>query len=130
MGTKVVKVNENDLEWMSAVGLMAGLTDEEQEYYEGVMMRPLFEDDESGRFITRVWIKAGYREPKHKHNLGHGIFVLKGAIYDADTGETLVSEGTYWYAPAGDVHGPFTFTADYQAIFMADGPIDTTIIYD
>ena len=25
MGTKVVKVNENDLEWKSAVGLMAGI---------------------------------------------------------------------------------------------------------
>ena len=55
MGTKVVKVNENDLEWKSAVGLMAGLNDEEQKLYEGVMMRPLYEDDESGRFLTRVW---------------------------------------------------------------------------
>lgn len=54
--------------------------------------------------------------------------MLKGAICDANTGEVLVSEGTYWCAPAGNAHGPFAFTPDYQTIFMADGPIDTTIV--
>lgn len=74
MGTKGVRVNENDVEWITAVGLMVGLSDEEQKLYDGVMMHPTVRGrrdrriyqpglDQGALYRTQAQTQPGPRDP-------------------------------------------------------------------
>lgn len=115
-----VNLRLGEVKW-EQVKELPGCTREELEGHEFGVLRV---DDGTGGLTALVRYGPGFREPRQSHTYGHAVYVVQGAIYDANTGETLVPEGGYWYAPAGDVHGPFTFAPGTLVLFTTDGPRD------
>jgi quercetin dioxygenase-like cupin family protein len=116
----VVAVHPDRVKW-EQVQELPGCTREELEGHEFGLLRV---DEDTGGLTALVRYGPGFREPRQSHTYGHAVFVVRGTIYDANTGETLVPAGGYWYAPAGDVHGPFSFAPDTLVFFTTDGPRD------
>ena len=116
----VVSVGPGDVKW-EQVEELPGCVREELNGHEFGVLRI---DDDTGGLTAVVRYGPGFREPRQSHTYGHAVYVVRGAIYDAEAGETLVPEGGYWYAPAGDVHGPFTFAPETLVLFTTDGPRD------
>ena len=112
MGSEVVIVNPKDLEWEPMEGM------------PGLFSKTLRVDNQTGGVSQLIKISAGFIEPRSHHTHGHTIYVVKGEILDAKTKEVLVPEGGYWYAPSGDVHGPFLYQKETIVLFITDGPFD------
>jgi len=72
----------------------------------GAWIKILSHDKESGAFSALFKFDKGFEEPKHSHPSDHDILILEGKLVDSDGNET--KKGMFFYAPAGDDHGPFT----------------------
>jgi len=112
MGSKVVTVNPKDLEW------------EPMEDIPGISSKMLRVDDETGGVTQLLKISAGFIEHRAHHTHGHTVCVVKGEILDAKTKDVVLPAGGYWYAPSGDVHGPFLYPNETIVLFITDGPFD------
>ena len=90
----------------------------------GAMLKVLSADEDTGAVAAVVKFPAGYVEPKHGHPCGHDIYIVQGALINTETGQAT-SKGMYFYAPAGDIHGPFRVPEDEDCIFfiVTDGPL-------
>jgi len=90
----------------------------------GAMLKVLSADEDTGAVAAAVKFPAGYVEPKHGHPCGHDIYIVQGALINTETGQAT-SKGMYFYAPAGDIHGPFRVPEDEDCIFLVvtDGPL-------
>ncbi len=129
MGSKVVLIPRDQPKW-ERIKTLPGLKKGEEKELAGIESAVLRTDDQTGAMTTLLRYDPGYIEPKQRHSVGHAGYVLRGAIYNAETGQLLVAEGDYWYAPAGDVHGPFAFAPDTLVLFITDGPFDFYIVRD
>jgi len=112
MGSEVVIVNPRDLEWEPMEGI------------PGLSSKTLRVDDKTGGVSQLVKIIPGFIEPRAHHTHGHTVCVVRGEILDAKTKAVFVPEGGYWYAPGGDVHGPFLYPKETIVLFVTDGPFD------
>jgi anti-sigma factor ChrR (cupin superfamily) len=90
----------------------------------GAALKVLSADEQTGAVAALVKFPAGYYEPKHGHPCGHDIYIVQGALVDAETGKAT-SKGMFFYAPEGDIHGPFQVPEDEDCIFLCvtDGPL-------
>jgi hypothetical protein len=120
VSSQSVSIHPDQVAWVQ-VEELPGCTREELEGHEFAELRI---DEGNGGLTALVRYGPGFCEPRQSHTYGHAVYVVRGAIYDADTGETLLPAGSYWYAPAGDVHGPFTFAPGTLVFFITDGPRD------
>ena len=95
-----------------------------EELPPGAMLKVLSADEETGAVATLVKFPGGYIEPKHGHPCGHDVFVIQGKLVNIKNGQE-VSKGMYFYAPKGDIHGPFQVPKDEDCIFfvLTDGPL-------
>lgn len=71
----------------------------------GVSVRPLYSADNDPESIRLVRFAPGTQFPDHVHGGGEEIFVLDGAIKDADG---LYEKGCWARFPNGSRHAPFT----------------------
>jgi len=90
----------------------------------GLSSKTLRVDDKTGGVSQLVKIIPGFIEPRAHHTHGHTVCVVRGEILDAKTKAVFVPEGGYWYAPGGDVHGPFLYPKETIVLFVTDGPFD------
>jgi anti-sigma factor ChrR (cupin superfamily) len=90
----------------------------------GAELKVLSADEETGAVAALVKFPAGYLEPKHGHPCGHDILVLQGKLVNPETSQET-GTGMFFYAPKGDIHGPFQVPADQDCIFfvVTDGPL-------
>ncbi len=89
----------------------------------GAMLKVLSSDEKTGAVAALVKFPAGYIEPKHGHPCDHDILMMQGKLVDAETGKET-SKGMYFFAPKGDIHGPYQVPKDEDCIFfmVTDGP--------
>jgi len=117
MAERVVKVNPDDIEW------------NEKKPFTGVLYKELYKNEKTGQTFQLLTYKEGYVEPRHTHHKGgHAIYVIRGAIVDAKTNKILVPEGYFWYAPKGDIHGPFKNPPGTLILFITDCALDFVVI--
>jgi len=90
----------------------------------GAMLKVLSADEETGAVAAFVKLPAGYVEPKHGHPCGHDVLIVQGKLVNLETGQET-SKGMFFYAPKGDIHGPFQVPKDEDCIFfvVTDGPL-------
>jgi anti-sigma factor ChrR (cupin superfamily) len=90
----------------------------------GAELKVLSADEETGAVAAMVKFPAGYLEPEHGHPCGHDILILQGKLVNPETGQET-SKGMFFYAPTGDIHGPFAVPEDEDCIFfiVTDGPL-------
>ena len=112
MGSQVVIVNPKLKEW------------EPMEDIPGLFSKTLRVDNQTGGVTQLIKISAGFIEPRAHHTYGHTVCVVKGEILSAKTKEVFVPEGGYWYAPGGDIHGPFLYPRETIVLFITVGPFD------
>ncbi len=97
MRTKVV-IDPETIEWSAGP----------EDLPPGVMLKVLSADKETGAVAAIVkFPSGGYFEPKHGHPCGHDIFILQGKLINPEIGQET-SKGMFFYAPKGDIHGPFS----------------------
>ena len=91
--SKRVVINHNDLPWQSSP--------------EAKVERRMLDriGDEVAKATSVVHYKPNSKFPKHIHELGEEILVLKGVFSD-ETGD--YPEGTYMMNPPGSSHSPFS----------------------
>jgi quercetin dioxygenase-like cupin family protein len=89
----------------------------------GAMLKVLSVDEKTGACAALVKFPAGYIESKHGHPCGHDIYMVQGSLTDTVTGKKT-DKGQYFYAPAGNIHGPFAAPKDEDCIFfmVTDAP--------
>ncbi len=113
----VTKVNPDDIEW------------KELKPFTGIFSKKLYENEKTGQVFQLLRYKEGYVEPRHTHHKGgHAIYVIRGAIIDSRTNEIVVPEGHFWFAPKGDVHGPFKNPSGTLVLFITDCSLDFVVI--
>jgi quercetin dioxygenase-like cupin family protein len=118
MGTKTVKINPEHLDWENVEG------------FPGVRLKILYIDDESGQ-VYQLWETTAEEciEPRHTHRKGgHSFYMIRGDTFDANTGEVVVPQGGFWYAPRGDVHGPFKYHQGALTLLVADCQLDFEVV--
>jgi anti-sigma factor ChrR (cupin superfamily) len=91
--SKRVVINHNDLPWQSSP----------EPKVERRMLDRI--GDEVAKATSVVRYKPNSKFPKHVHELGEEILVLKGVFSD-ETGD--YPEGTYMMNPPGSSHAPFS----------------------
>lgn len=113
MQKETVLVDTNKMEWQPI---------EMEGYPPGAYMKVLDQNEETGGITALMKIPKGFVEPRHSHHsCGHAIYVISG---DLGSGDSVFKEGTYWYAPAGDVHGPLRLENDCILLLITDGALD------
>ena len=121
VSSEVVFVHPDQLKWERMEKPAGESPRDELDYHEFALLRV---DEDTGGLTVLVRYGPRYHEPRHRNKYGHAIYVVRGAMCDANTGETMVSTGCYQYMPAGEAHGPFTFAPDSLFLFVTDGPRD------
>ena len=112
MPKEVVMVDTNKMEWQPI---------EMENFPSGAYLKVLDSDEETGGVTALVKLPKGFVEPRHSHSCGHVVYVVSG---DLGSGDVVFPEGTYWAAPAGDVHGPLRLENDSIFLFITDGALD------
>lgn len=72
---------------------------------EGAWIKVLSADNETDAFSALFKFDRGFHEPRHTHPSDHDILILKGKLVDQDGNE--VKKGMFFFAPAGEEHGPY-----------------------
>lgn len=109
---KTVVVDTNESEWQPV---------ELPNLPPGAFMKLLNLSEKTGSLTALVKFPAGFVEPRHSHTFGHTVYVIENEL---GSGNSAYTEGTYWYAPANDVHGPVEQRNDCIFLMTTDGPLD------
>jgi quercetin dioxygenase-like cupin family protein len=106
---KMVVVDPEKIEWEAV-----------KELPEGAWIKVLSIDEETGAFSALFKFDKEFHEPRHIHPSDHDIVILAGKLVDAEGNE--VKKGMFFFAPAGEEHGPFD--APEECVFYAyfNGP--------
>jgi quercetin dioxygenase-like cupin family protein len=91
---KMAVVNPMEVEWQPI-----------NELPEGAWIKMLSLDEETGVFSAIFKFEKGYHEPKHTHPSDHDILILEGRLVDSEG--RAVEKGMFFFAPAGEEHGPY-----------------------
>ena len=90
---------------------------------EGIFIKPLFYDDQSGLATTLVKMMPGTALPAHQHNGVEQFFIIEG---DCSVRGEVLGPGDYHRASAGTIHET-TFT-DHGTIFLLVAPVEYTVV--
>ena len=89
--------------------------------YEGVLLKILHKDEESGGVVVLRKFEAGIEVPAHTHPLANEwAYVLSGEWEESDT---VYTEGTLFHAPKGERHGPHIARTAVLSLTHFDGPL-------
>jgi quercetin dioxygenase-like cupin family protein len=107
----------NDLNWSGNV------SDRDRVRY---FMKPLLNDAASGHVVMLVRYPAGEMNPSHKHQVGHGLYVLDGTLV---TNRGSFGPNTFvWFAPHESMAHGAGPEKDMVAVFITNP--DMRIVYD
>jgi quercetin dioxygenase-like cupin family protein len=108
---KIEVVNSSDVEWTEMLLEQIG-----RPFY----VRPLLDEPETGMSVVVLKYPAGFTNPHHTHQCGHGIYVLEGTLV---THRGEFGPGTFVWFPEGEPmqHGAST-DADMVALFITNKP--------
>jgi len=109
---KMILVDTNEAEWQPV---------EIPNLPSGALMKLLDLNEETGSLTALVKFPAGFVEPRHSHSVGHVVYVIENEL---GSGNSAYTEGTYWYAPANDIHGPVEQKNDCTFLLITDGSLD------
>ncbi len=109
---KMILVDTKEVEWQPV---------EIPNLPSGALMKLLDLNEETGSLTALVKFPAGFVEPRHSHTVGHAVYVIENEL---GSGNSAYTEGTYWYAPANDIHGPVEQKNDCTFLLISDGPLD------
>ena len=89
--------------------------------YEGVQLKILYKDEESGGVVVLRKFEAGIEVPAHIHPLANEwAYVLSGEWEESDT---VYTKGTLFHAPKGERHGPHIARTEVISLTHFDGPL-------
>ena len=89
--------------------------------YEGVELKVLREDESTGGVTVLRKFHAGTTIPAHIHPAANEMaYVLSG---EWEENETVYTEGTMFYAPRGEAHGPHVARTEVVSLTVFDGPL-------
>ena len=110
---QVVAVDANALPWQERYNEPTG---------KNVYRKDLFSEPETGMEVRMVRYPAGFMNPLHFHNCGHGIYVLEGTLV---THEGRYGPGTFlWFAEGNDMEHGATAEKDVTVLFITNKPFD------
>ena len=112
---KMILMDTNEAEWQPVD--MPNLP-------PGALMKLLDSNEETGSLTALMKFPAGFVEPRHSHSVGHVVYVIENEL---GSGNSAYKEGTYWYAPANDIHGPVEQKNDCTFLLITDGSLDFNI---
>ena len=89
--------------------------------YEGVKLKILHKDEETGGIVVLRKFEAGATIPAHTHSLANEwAYVLSG---EWEESEKVYTEGTLFHAPKGERHGPHKAKTEVISLTHFDGPL-------
>ena len=89
--------------------------------YEGVDLKLLHKNEETGGVTVLRRFKAGAIIPEHIHRKANETaYILEGQWEESGT---TYSPGTLFYAPQGETHGPHIARTDVISLTIFDGPL-------
>ncbi len=89
--------------------------------YEGVELKILHKNEETGGLVVLRKFKAGVTIPAHIHpEANEWAYILSGE-WD-ESGETHTG-GTLFHAPKGEAHGPHVANSEVVSLTFFDGPL-------
>jgi anti-sigma factor ChrR (cupin superfamily) len=83
---------------------------------EGIFVKVLWSDEQSGDAVVLVRMDPGCEYPRHRHVGDEEVFVLQGGFRDA-AGEYLA--GAFHRFPAGSVHAPVALPGELPCVLFA-----------
>ena len=101
-------INENETDWQTGP-------------YEGVELKILRKDEATGGVTVLRKFHAGTTVPAHIHpEANETAYVLCGEWEESGT---VYTEGTIFYAPRGEGHGPHVARTEVVSLTVFDGPL-------
>ena len=89
--------------------------------YEGVELKVLRKDESTGGVTVLRKFHAGTTIPAHIHpDANETAYVLSGEWEESGT---VYTEGTMFYAPRGEAHGPHVARTEVVSLTVFDGPL-------
>ena len=89
--------------------------------YEGVELKVLRKDEVTGGVTVLRKFIAGTTVPAHIHpEANETAYVLSGEWEESGT---VYTEGTIFYAPRGEAHGPQVARTEVVSLTVFDGPL-------
>ncbi|MDB6026017.1 MAG: chrR Cupin-like domain protein [Verrucomicrobiales bacterium] len=89
--------------------------------YEGVELLVLHKSEETGGLTVLRRFKAGTTIPAHIHpHANERAFILSGEWEEEGV---VYTEGTFFFAPRGELHGPHLARTDVLSLTSFDGPL-------
>ena len=89
--------------------------------YEGVELKVLRKDEATGGVTVLRKFHAGTTIPAHIHpEANETAYVLSGEWEESGT---IYTEGTIFYAPRGEAHGPHMARTEVVSLTVFDGPL-------
>ena len=87
-----------------------------------VYRKDLFSEPETGMEVRLVRYPAGFINPLHTHNCGHGMYVLSGTL---KTHEGTYGPGSFvWFPEGNEMEHGATAEEDVTVVFITNKPFD------
>jgi quercetin dioxygenase-like cupin family protein len=89
--------------------------------YPGVELKILHKNEATGGVVVLRKFLAGQTIPAHTHpSANEWAWILSGEWVESDVTYT---EGTLFFAPKGDLHGPHVAKTEVVSLTVFDGPL-------
>lgn len=89
--------------------------------YEGVELKPLHKDEDTGGVVVLRKFHAGVTVPAHIHpDANEWAYILSGSWEESGV---VHESGTLFHAPKGEPHGPHIAKTEVVSLTMFDGPL-------
>ncbi len=89
--------------------------------YEGVDLKVLHKDESSGAVTVLRRFRSGAIIPSHVHRVANETaYVLSGEWEESGV---VYREGTCFFAPKGERHGPHKALSEVISLTLFDGPL-------
>jgi quercetin dioxygenase-like cupin family protein len=89
--------------------------------YEGVDLKVLHQNKDTGGLVVLRKFKAGITIPAHRHpEANEWAYILSG---EWDESGEIHAPGTLFHAPKGEAHGPHAAKTEVVSLTVFDGPL-------
>jgi quercetin dioxygenase-like cupin family protein len=89
--------------------------------YPGVQLAILHKNDQTGSVTVLRKFAAGLVVPEHIHPLANEhVYILSGQWEESGA---VYTEGTFFFAPKGQLHGPHHALTEVISVTHFDGPL-------
>ena len=89
--------------------------------YEGVELKVLHKSETTGGVVVLRKFKAGITVPAHIHpHANEFAYVLSGEWEESGV---IYSQGAFFHAPKGELHGPHVARTEVLSLTVFDGPL-------